>query len=273
VYSDGHVAQLTLGPAAPAKAVYPDLAGSVALITGGGGGIGRATALALAASGVQVAITEVPGRTELARRTTTDIRETGGTACDLALDVRQTFAIGDVVNRVADTFGRLDVLVNNAGVQLFKPALQFEEEEFDEVLSVNLRGAFFCAQAAAALMIEARRGVIINVASQHGVIGNVNRAAYTASKGGLISLTRALAVEWAPYGIRVNAVSPTFTSNDNNAELLAAESFQREIRARVLFQRPASAEEVAASICFLASSGASMITGHNLLVDGGWTAS
>ncbi|HKU44884.1 MAG TPA: glucose 1-dehydrogenase [Polyangiales bacterium] len=258
--------------AAVRPAIYPDLAEHVALITGAGSGIGRATAIALAASGVRVAVTELPGRSHHVRATAEAIEQHGGAAFALELDVRRSFAARDVVHRAADRFGRLDILVNNAGIQHFKPALEVDEELFDELVSVNLRGAFFCAQAAASIMIEAGGGAIVNVASQHGVIGNRDRAPYCASKGGLISLTRALAIEWAPHKIRVNAVSPTFTVNESNRGLLEREALQHEIQRHIPLQRPATSAEVAASICFLASAGAAMITGHNLLIDGGWTA-
>jgi NAD(P)-dependent dehydrogenase (short-subunit alcohol dehydrogenase family) len=251
---------------------YADLRGRVGLVTGAGSGIGRATACALAANGVCVAITELPGRAELAESAVEAIQAAGGRALALALDIRQTYLINEAIHRVVDDFGGLDILVNNAGAQLLKPAVSIEEEEFDDILSVNLRGAFFCAQAASVPMFAAKNGAIINVASHHGVVGNFNRAAYIASKGGLISLTRALAVEWAAHGVRVNAVSPTYTANETNAHLLECDETQCEIRRRIPLQRAATAAEIADSVCFLASSAASMITGHNLLVDGGWTA-
>jgi 2-deoxy-D-gluconate 3-dehydrogenase len=248
------------------------LEGKVALITGGGSGIGLATARAMAAAGARVALTELPGRGGLAKAAVAEIGQSGGDAIELALDVTATVTISSVVDRVADHFGSVDILVNNAGVQLLKPALEIDEEEFDAVLGVNLKGAFFCAQAAASVMADQGGGAIINVASQHGVVGNRNRAPYCASKGGLINLTRALALEWAGYGIRVNAVSPTFVANERNAELIASDEIRREIDGNIPLGCVADAHDVADGICYLASSAARMVTGHNLMVDGGWTA-
>jgi NAD(P)-dependent dehydrogenase (short-subunit alcohol dehydrogenase family) len=201
-----------------------------------------------------------------------EVRSTGGDAMSLSLDVRATLTIEDAIATVASHFGRLDVLINNAGTQVLKPALALEDAEFDEVLHVNLKGAFLCAQAAARIMTGRGGGCIVNVASQHGVVGNYNRAAYSASKGGLISLTRSLAVEWARYRIRVNAISPTFVRTDTNGQFLDLEPQKAQIQQRILMGRPASCEEVAAGILFLSSPAAGMVTGHNLLIDGGWTA-
>lgn len=248
------------------------LDGAVALITGAGTGIGKATALALAGQGAQVAITELPGMSHRAEAVVNAIREMGREAMALALDVRALLTVESVVGAVADRFGRFDILVNNAGTQVIKPALDLEESEFDEVLNVNLKGAFFCAQAAARIMAVQGGGCIINVASQHGVVGNVNRAPYAASKGGLLALTRALAVEWAPYNIRVNAVSPTFVRTETNVGIFDVPEVADEIKRGVLIGRPAVPDEVAAGILYLSSPAAAMVTGHNLLIDGGWTA-
>lgn len=249
-----------------------DLDGAVALITGGGSGIGRATARSLGEQGARIAVTELPGRTELAASLVAELKASGIEAMALALDVRATYTIPTVMDQVANTFGSLDILVNNAGTQVLKAALDLEESEFDEVMNVNLKGAFMCAQAAAAIMVEQKRGCIINVASQHGVVGNKLRAPYCASKGGLINLTRALAVEWAEYGIRVNAISPTFVDNGTNSALLDLHEMRAEINRKVLTGRAATAEEVAWGIYYLVSPMSNMINGHNLLIDGGWTA-
>ncbi|WP_299943440.1 glucose 1-dehydrogenase [uncultured Microbulbifer sp.] len=248
------------------------LQGMVLLITGGGSGIGRATAKAMAASGAKVALTELPGRGRLAEEVVAEIAQGGGEALALSMDVRDTLTIDNVVDQVIEHFGRLDVLVNNAGTQILKPALELEEHEFDEVMAVNLKGAFMCAQAAGRFMVEEGRGCIINVASQHGVVGNKLRAAYCASKGGLVNLTRALAVEWAKYGIRVNAVSPTFVSNESNQQIFDSLEFQEDLQRNLPLGRGAHPEEIAVGIVYLASASANMVTGHNLIIDGGWTA-
>ena len=248
------------------------LDGQVALITGGGSGIGRASALAMAALGARVAITELPGRRHLADKVIEEVIDAGGEALALTLDLRSAITIPNIVDLVVRKFGRLDILVNNAGTQVFKAALELSEDEFDEVISVNLKGAFFCAQAAAEVMREQGKGCIINVASQHGVVGNVMRAPYCASKGGLINLSRALAIEWSPYGIRVNAISPTFVDTGVNRAILEEPRFAEEIATGVPLGCAALPEDVAGGICYLASPIARMVTGHNLMVDGGWTA-
>lgn len=259
---------------APPSPVSPGAgwAGRVVLVTGGGSGIGQATARLLGRAGARVALTELPGRAAQAEQVVQALRAEGTDALALALDVTQALAVPHVVDRVARHFGRLDVLVNNAGRQLLKPALAVDEDEFDAVLAVNLKGAFFCAQAAAAHMQAQGGGCIVNVASQHGVVGNHNRAPYCASKAGLINLSRALALEWAPLGIRVNAISPTFVANGHNQAALDAPEVAREIADGVPLRRPATAEEVAWGIHYLASPAAAMVTGHNLVIDGGWTA-
>ena len=248
------------------------LDGAAVLITGGGSGIGQATARVLARQGARVAVTELPGRGQLAEALVAELRDGGAEAMALTLDVRSTYAIPGVVDQVVRRFGTLDILVNNAGTQILKPALEIEEDEFDQVMNVNLKGAFMCAQAAATVMVGQRRGAIINVASQHGVVGNRLRAPYCASKAGLINLTRALAIEWGEYGIRVNAISPTFVANDSNQAILEEECMAADLRRGILLGRPASSEDVAWGIHYLASPMAAMVTGHNLLVDGGWTA-
>ena len=248
------------------------LDGTVALITGAGSGIGRATAKMLAAFGARVAVTELPGRTSLAESLVSELAASGTEAMAVSLDVRATLTIESAVHQVVKRFGTLDVLINNAGTQLLKPALELDEEEFDEVMAINLKGPFLCCQSAGAFMAQQRRGCIINVASQHGVVGNHLRAAYCASKGGLVNLTRALAVEWAQYNIRVNAISPTFVSHEANRALIEAPEMQEQIELGTPLKMPATPEDVAAGICYLVSPAARMVTGHNLMIDGGWTA-
>jgi 2-deoxy-D-gluconate 3-dehydrogenase len=249
-----------------------ELKGVVALITGAGSGIGRATAMLLGRKGAKVAVTELPGRCDLAEHLAAELHRHDIESITLALDLRQTLMIAPAIDRVVRHFGRLDILVNNAGKQLLKPALEIDEEEFDDILGVNLKGAFLCSQAAAGQMIAQGTGCIVNVASQHGVVGNRNRAPYCASKAGLINLSRALAIEWAEHGIRVNSVSPTFVATDANREWISKGEIADEIERGVLLKRPATPDDVAFGIGYLASPGAAMVTGHNLVIDGGWTA-
>jgi 2-deoxy-D-gluconate 3-dehydrogenase len=177
-----------------------------------------------------------------------------------------------MVEKAVDRFGRIDILVNNAGINISKPALEVTEQDWDRVLDVNLKGVFFCSQAVARGMIQQKSGKIVNVASQNGVIGYYNRAAYCSSKAGVVNLTRVLAIEWASRSINVNAVGPTFVRTPLTEKLFQEESFKREVLSRIPLGRLGKPEDVAGAVVFLSSPAADLITGHTLLVDGGWTA-
>lgn len=245
----------------------------VALITGTGIGIGQATALALAAAGAHVALTERPDRLAAAEETAQSAtREYGVEALVVPLDVTQLDQTAACVAAVMERFGRIDILVNNAGVNRLQPALEITEADWDHIHGVNLKGVFFMAQAVGREMIARRSGKIINIASQMGVGGYYQRAAYCASKAGVVNLTRALAVEWARYGIRVNCVAPTFVESATNATLFQDEEFFRETVARIPLGRIAKPADIVGAIIYLASPASDMVSGHTLLVDGGWTA-
>ncbi|MGH2534935.1 MAG: SDR family NAD(P)-dependent oxidoreductase [Thermomicrobiales bacterium] len=251
------------------------LSGRVALITGAGTGLGRASAIALANEGAVVAITELPDRMDRAEATVDQIREAGGDAHALPLDVTDLSSIAGCIDQAAAIAGRLDVLVNNAGVNVPKLAMDVTEEDWDRVLDVNLKGVFFVAQAAGRVMRDQtpQGGCIINIASQMGLVGYWDRAAYCSSKAGVVNLTRVLAVEWAQYQIRANAVCPTFVETPLTQPMFANNpAFKEDVLNRILLGRLATPEEVAAAVLFLASPGAAMVNGHALAVDGGWTA-
>ncbi len=245
----------------------------VALVTGTGTGIGQAAALALAASGAHVVLTELPDRLPAAEATARTIaREYDRVTETVALDVTHLDQIEGAVARALDRFGRIDTLVNNAGVNRWVPALEITEATWDHILDVNLKGTFFMAQAAGRAMIARRRGRIINIASQMGVGGYERRAAYCASKAGVVNLTRALAVEWGRSGIRVNCVGPTFVESATIATLFQDEAFYQETVARIPVGRIATPADIVGAIVYLASPASDMVNGHTLLVDGGWSA-
>jgi NAD(P)-dependent dehydrogenase (short-subunit alcohol dehydrogenase family) len=253
----------------------PSLEGKVALVTGAGSGLGQASAIALAAEGALAVVTELPDRIALAQETVSAIEQAGGEAKALPLDVNDLTQIRQCVDDAAAVAGHLDILVNNAGINIRRDAFEVTEQDWDAVQRVNLKGVFFMAQAAGRVMHdqEPQGGVIINMASVMGLIGYFQRAAYCSSKAGVVNLTRVLAVEWAPFNIRVNAVCPAFVDTPLTRPMFEAHPhFHEDILKRTLLGRLGTPEEVAAAVVFLAGPGATMIHGHALAVDGGWTA-
>ena len=246
--------------------------GKFAVITGAGSGLGKSIALALAQAGANLVVTELPARIENAKATASLVKRAGRQALAVPLDVTSLHSINRMVAKVLARFGTIDVLVNNAGINIAKKALDVTEEDWDRILDVNLKGVFFCSQAVGREMIKQRRGKIINIASQNGVIGYYERAAYCSSKAGVVNLTRVLAIEWAPYQINVNAIGPTFILTPLTQKAFEDKTFSREVLRRIPLGRLGKPEDVAGAVVFLASAAADMITGHTLLVDGGWTA-
>jgi NAD(P)-dependent dehydrogenase (short-subunit alcohol dehydrogenase family) len=246
--------------------------GKVALITGCGPGIGRALALGLAAAGADVAATELPDRLWLAEENAAAVRQLGREALTVPLDVTRLDSIAAGVEAVHGHFGRIDVLVNNAGVNVVKPAFDITPEDWDLTHNINLRGVFFVSQAVGRLMAARGQGKIVNVASQFGLVGYPNRATYGASKGGIVALTKTLAVEWAEHRITVNAIAPTYTATVHNDALRDDPAFVREYVERIPLGRLGIPEDLVGAVVYLASPSADMVTGQVLAIDGGWTA-
>ena len=244
----------------------------VVLVTGAGSGIGRAIALAVAEVGADVAVCEVPQKVDALDEVCEAVEDLGQRALPLALQLPDQESIDAAVSRVIDTYGRVDILVNNAGVNIPRDALEVTEADWDGVLDVNLKGLFFMSQRVARSMIEMGGGKIVNIASQNGVVGYYKRAAYCSSKAGVINLTRVLAVEWAPYQITVNAVGPTFILTPLTQSTFDNEALREDLLSRIPLGRVGKPEDVVGAVVFLASPAADLITGHTLLVDGGWTA-
>jgi NAD(P)-dependent dehydrogenase (short-subunit alcohol dehydrogenase family) len=243
------------------------LDGRVALVTGGGNGIGRATCHALAQAGAHVAVTDIDHAA--AAKVAAEI---GGEAH--RLDVADEALVRDAVAAIAARHGRLDILVNNAGLGARVPTVEMPTERWRQVLAVNVDGAFFCSRAAGRHMLAAGRGAVVNVTSIMGLVGGAHypNLAYHTAKGALVNFTRALACEWAPRGVRVNAVAPTFARTRLTEPLLADKAMEQRLLDHTPMGRLVEPEEVAAAVLFLASDAASMITGVTLPVDGGWTA-
>jgi NAD(P)-dependent dehydrogenase (short-subunit alcohol dehydrogenase family) len=248
------------------------LDGRQALVTGATHGIGRAAAKAMAEAGAGVCLTDIDEtgvRAAAAELAAAGLRVTAG-----LLDITNEKQIDQIVGGILADAGRLDILVNNAGIAARAPSATYERHQWEHILSVNLTGSFLMAQAAARAMLPRRSGCIVNVASIMGLVGNglYPNPAYHATKGALVNLTRALAIEWAPHKLRVNAVAPCFVDTPLTAKLLADAVMREQIIARTPLGRLATAEDVAAAILFLASDAAAMVTGHVLAVDGGWLA-
>jgi NAD(P)-dependent dehydrogenase (short-subunit alcohol dehydrogenase family) len=242
-----------------------------AIVTGGSKGLGFAMARALAMAGADVAIIS-RHRSELEDAATRLSRETGKRFFAVAFDVTQ----GDQAEAMADDalrhLGRLDILVNNAGLNIRKPALEQTEAEFRQIMDTNLVGAFQIAKAVGKHLIAQRSGSIINVASMIGMVGLPGRAGYTSSKGGLIQLTRTLALEWAPHNVRVNALCPGPFITPMNRVVLDDPQTKQEFISQVPLGRWGQPEELGGAIVFLASDVSSFMTGTTLTIDGGWTA-
>ena len=247
------------------------LDGRAALVTGAGRGIGRACALALAEAGAEVWLAaRTRGEIEQAAG---EIRAAGGKAQAVACDVTNS---GDL-RKIISSLPVLDVLVNNAGTNIPEPFVEVSEEHLDRLLALNVRAAFLAAQAAAKKMLEApdrkaRGGAIVNMSSQMGHVGAVNRAVYCMSKHALEGLTKAMALELAAHGIRVVSIAPTFVETPMTRPMMARPEFAQWVRERIPAGRVGQPEDVAAAVVFAASPAASLMTGTSLVIDGGWTA-
>lgn len=248
------------------------VAGQVALITGGARGIGLETALFLVRAGASVAILDRDEAALQAAEAT--IRAEGGDVLTLAADVAQTDAIKAVFAKALDRFGRLDILVNNAALVRRIAATETSAEVWRDVMDVNLNAAFFCACEAAEAMTKGGGGSIVNIASIMGLSGGgiYPIASYHASKGGLINLTRGLAVEWAGRGIRVNAVAPTWVRTEFTKALLDDGEMSAKLKELMPLRTFAEPSDVAAAVLYLSSPAARVVTGHVLAVDGGYLA-
>jgi NAD(P)-dependent dehydrogenase (short-subunit alcohol dehydrogenase family) len=245
-----------------------DLPGKIAIVTGGSRGLGKAMAIGLANAGAHVVVCDVLDTKETVRI----IQELEKECIGLKVDVTKPTDIAMMVRKTVEKFHAIDVLVNNAGVVKSAPAESMTEEDWKRVLTINLTGEFLCAQAVGNQMIKQKHGRIINIASVAGMFGSAQSVAYSASKAGIILLTKTLAVEWGKYGINVNAICPGMFLTDMTESYLKDPVFSQMIKNRVPLGRYAHPEELMGAVVFLASNASAYVTGHTLVVDGGWTA-
>jgi 2-deoxy-D-gluconate 3-dehydrogenase len=248
------------------------LDGKVALITGAAGGIGKAVAEAYAESGADCILCELPEKMSDLDPVCEAVSGCGRKVMPLPLQVRDMASINNLVDAAIGGMGRIDILVNSAGVNRAIDAFDVTEEDWDFILDINLKGLFFLSQRAGREMKESGGGKIINMASIMGMVGYYQRAPYCSSKAGIVNLTKVLAIEWAPHKINVNAIGPTFLVTPLTQAYFDDPEKREEMARRQPIQRPGQPEDVTGAAVFLASDAADLITGHTMMVDGGWTA-
>jgi NAD(P)-dependent dehydrogenase (short-subunit alcohol dehydrogenase family) len=245
-----------------------ELSGQKAIVTGAGGGIGRELCLGLAEMGADVALVDI--EQEKMKKVAEELRSYGGKVMVCKADVSKAKEVEDMVAKVLSEWGRIDILVNCAGIPHLAPAEKMKEEDWDRVIDVNLKSAFLCSKAVARNMIANRRGKIINIASMSGSIVNrpQQQVAYNASKAGVIQLTKSMAAEWAKYNINVNSISPGYIATELTN---IATEYHDQWKNLTPMQRMGEPSELKGAVVYLASEASRFMTGHDLIIDGGYT--
>lgn len=247
-----------------------DLKNKVAIVTGSTKGIGRGIVEGLAKAGADVVI--VSRNQDDCNQVAEKIKEFGHDALPVATDVTNLNAIEELVKKVTEYYGKIDILVNNAGSAITKKAEDLTEADWDRVLNVDLKGVFFCAQAVGRQMISQKQGKIINLASILGLVGDRQVLPYCVSKGGVIQMTKALALEWAKHNIQVNALCPGYVITPMNEADLNNEKIHNHIIKKIPMRRLGEIGDMVGAAVFMASNASDYMTGQTLVVDGGWTA-
>jgi 2-deoxy-D-gluconate 3-dehydrogenase len=250
-----------------------DLQDKIAIVTGASQGIGRAIALGLAKAGAHVVLAKHPsGRHEEIKAVQTEIESLGRKAIVVLTDVADVKQVQAMIDTTVTTFGRVDILVNNAGWTGTTPALDVTEEEYDKTMASSLKSVFFACQAAARVMIPNGGGAIINIGSNFGVVAFKGRSVYAAAKAGVHHLSRALSLEWASQGVRVNVVAPCITETESRKNILERPGYKEWATTQMLpVGRWNQPDDLIGAVLFLASPLSAMVVGHVLMVDGGWT--
>lgn len=255
-------------------AIRVDLADRVALVTGAARGIGRSIARELASNGATVAVNDISD----GEQTCHEILSAGGSAQFFQADISHIQQVEDMVKRVEQTMGNIDILVNNAGINVGKdrqPVHRFSTEDWDRIINIDLNGTFYCSRSVSARMVERGKGTIVNISSAFGVVPARLQCAYTAAKAGVINFTRSHALEVGSLGIRVNAIAPGSILTEGTRSLFYNETNRaraESLISHIPLGRPGETEDIAHAAVFLVSDAAGYITGHVLMVDGGWTA-
>lgn len=252
------------------RSIY-DLGGKTALITGGGAGLGEAMAWGLAGFGADVVIADINGERAqvVAEEISSKFRRRTHA---ITVDVRHEYEVKDMVEEILNKFERIDIAVNNPGVNCRKPILDLSLQEFEQVLDVNLRGTFLCAREVGRAMVQSGGGKMINMASIFGLVAVQNQTAYASSKGAIIQLTKVLALEWAPFHVQVNALAPAHHKTQLAQQIIAKPDMYKDVIKNIPQQRFAEVDEIIGPAVFLASKASDFVTGTVLTVDGGWTA-
>jgi NAD(P)-dependent dehydrogenase (short-subunit alcohol dehydrogenase family) len=251
---------------------YPDfsLSDQVAVVTGASKGLGYGIAKAMAHAGAKVAV--CARDMDALIRLADEIRAEGGEARPVRMDVTDVSDIREKMASIQAHFGQIDILVNNAGLGFNHAAVDVSERDWDDMMNVNLKGLFFCCQAAGRIMLKQGYGRVINMSSQASVVGIRDHAVYCTTKGGVNQLTRVLALEWSSSGVTVNAVAPTFIYTPGTAERLDNPEYLSGVLDRLPIGKVGTINDVAAAVIYLASPAGGLVSGHILLVDGAWTA-
>jgi 2-deoxy-D-gluconate 3-dehydrogenase len=248
------------------------LDGQVGIITGAASGIGHDLAVGLAQAGADIIICDLASQHAFAEQTADAVERQGRKALVVDLDVRNVVEIEPALAFALKALGRIDFLVNNAGINIRKPFLEYSEADWDAINSVNLKGVFFMSQATARLMVKQQRGKIVNIASQLAVVAMQNRSIYAITKAAVAHMAKTLAVELGPFGITVNAVGPTFVATKLSESMFSDPEFVAENLPRIPSGRFGATSDVLGAVRFLLSPAADLVNGHLLLVDGGYTS-